>query len=78
MGATKEVRGAAAVAKTFSGRALFAQPALINGAVGLVWAPDGRPRVAFDMTIRGVKVVKIEMIADPERLRGLDLTIPKD
>jgi hypothetical protein len=38
-GATREVRGAAAVADTFSGRARFAQPALVNGAVGAVWAP---------------------------------------
>src|SRR5687768_13933343 len=43
-GASKEVRGAAAVADTFSGRARAAQPALVNGAVGLVWGPRGRPR----------------------------------
>src|SRR5205085_5489659 len=44
-GAAEEVRGAAAVAATFAGRARFAQPALVNGAVGLVWAPGGQPRV---------------------------------
>ena len=38
-GAAAEVCGAAAVAGTFSGRARAAQPALVNGAVGLVWAP---------------------------------------
>jgi Sigma-70 region 2 len=43
-GASSEVRGAAAVADTFSGRARAAQPALVNGAVGLVWGPRGRPR----------------------------------
>src|SRR3989441_1458610 len=37
-GAPEEVRGARAVAGTFSGRARFAQPALVNGAAGLVWA----------------------------------------
>jgi hypothetical protein len=42
-GASREVRGAAAVADTFSGRARAAQPALVNGAVGLVWAPGGKP-----------------------------------
>jgi RNA polymerase sigma factor (sigma-70 family) len=42
-GATGEVSGATAVAGTFSGRAQFAQPVLIDGAVGAVWAPaDGR------------------------------------
>src|SRR5207247_2122857 len=50
-GATREVRGAAAVADTFSGRARFAQPALVNGAVGAVWAPGGQPRVVFGFTI---------------------------
>src|SRR5712691_1167021 len=43
MGASSEVRGAAAVADTFSKRALGAQWALVNGAAGLVWAPAGQP-----------------------------------
>ncbi len=42
-GAPGEVRGAEAVAETFKGRARVAQPALVNGAVGAVWAPGGRP-----------------------------------
>src|SRR5205814_4509024 len=42
MGSSTEVRGAPAVAKQFSGRARAAQPALVNGAAGLVWAPGGR------------------------------------
>jgi len=41
------VRGARAVAETFSGRARAAQPALLDGAVGLAWAPGGRARVVF-------------------------------
>jgi RNA polymerase sigma factor (sigma-70 family) len=78
MGASKEVRGAAAVAGTFSGRARTAQPALVNGAVGVVWAPGGRPRVVFDFTISRGKIVGIEQIADPERLEQLDLAILND
>ena len=35
------------MAGTFKGRARAAQPALVNGAMGLVWAPGGRPRVVF-------------------------------
>jgi RNA polymerase sigma-70 factor (ECF subfamily) len=73
MGALKLVRSAEAVAGTFSGRARVAKPALINGAVGAVWAQDGRPRVVFGITITGGKIVEIEMIADPERLGELDL-----
>jgi RNA polymerase sigma factor (sigma-70 family) len=78
MGASREVRGAAAVADTFSGRARFAQPALVNGAVGLVWAPRGRPRVVFGFTITRGKIVEIDLIADPERLHQLDLVVLDD
>jgi RNA polymerase sigma-70 factor (ECF subfamily) len=74
-GASGLVHGATAVAKTFSGRARFAQPALVNGAAGAMWAPGGRPRVVFAFTIIRRKVVGIELIADPERLRQLELTI---
>jgi RNA polymerase sigma factor (sigma-70 family) len=74
-GAPKEVRGAEAVAGTFSGRARAAQPALINGAAGAVWAPGGRPRVVFGFTTMQGKIVAIEMLADSERLRELDLTL---
>ncbi len=77
-GAPGEVRGAAAVAGTFSGRARFAQPALVNGAVGLVWAPGGRPRVVFGLTITRGKIVAIDLVADPERLGQLDLVVLKD
>ena len=75
VGAQAEVRGAAAVAETFSGRARVARPALMDGAVGLVWAPGGQPRVVFGITIVRGKIVEIELVADPERLRRLDLTI---
>ena len=77
-GASREVRGAAAVADTFSGRARAAQPALVNGAVGLVWAPHGQPRVAFGFTIMRGKIVAIDLFADPERLGQLDLVILND
>jgi hypothetical protein len=43
-----------------------------------VWAPGGRPRVVFDFTITGGKVVAINRIADPEHLTKLDLTILAD
>ncbi len=77
-GASREVRGAPAVANIFSGRARAAQPALVNGAVGLVWAPRGRPRVVFGFTITRGKIVEIDMLADPERLRQLDLAVLND
>jgi RNA polymerase sigma-70 factor (ECF subfamily) len=74
-GAEQEVRGAAAVAGIFAGRARVAQPALVNGAVGAVWAPGGRPRVVFGFTITGGQIVAIALVADPARLRQIDLAI---
>jgi RNA polymerase sigma factor (sigma-70 family) len=74
-GAAQEVRGAAAVAAHFAGRARAAQPALINGAAGAVWAPGGQPRVVFAFTITGGKIVAIDLLADPDRLRQLDLAV---
>ena len=77
-GASREVRGAPAVAEQFSGRARFAQPVLVNGAVGAVWAPGGRPRVVFGFTIRHGRIVEIDILADPERLRQIDLAVLDD
>jgi RNA polymerase sigma factor (sigma-70 family) len=78
MGASREVRGAAAVADTFAGRARAAQPALVDGAVGLVWASGGQPRVVFGFTIARGKIVEIELVADPERLGQLDVAVLDD
>ena len=75
MGADEEVLGAAAVAETFAGRARAAQPALIDGAVGLVWAQGGVPRVVFALTIAAGKIAAIELVADPERIGALDITL---
>ena len=75
MGADAEVRGAAAVAGTFLGRARFARPALVDGAVGAVWATGGRPRVVFAFTVDGGRITGIDLVADPERLGRLELTV---
>ena len=74
-GATAEVRGAPAVAGTFSGRARAARPALVDGDAGLVWMQGGEPRMVFAFTVTGSRVVGIELIADPERIRSLDLVV---
>jgi RNA polymerase sigma-70 factor (ECF subfamily) len=77
-GAQPETRGAVDVAKTFVGRARVARLATINGAVGAVWAPGGKARIVFGFTIAAGKIVDIELIADPERVGGLDLAILAD
>jgi RNA polymerase sigma-70 factor (ECF subfamily) len=75
MGAEAEIRGATAVARTFSGRARAAQLALVDGTPGAAWAPGGKPRVVFSFTVAAGKITEIELLADPERLRQIDLTI---
>lgn len=72
-GATSRVRGAAAVAETFSGRARTATLALIDGLAGAVWAPGGKPRVVFGFTVEAGRIVEIELLADPDLLSRLDL-----
>lgn len=70
-----ELHGATAVADQFNGRAQAAQPALIDGEPGAVWATGGTPRVVFGFTIRNGKVVEIELAADAERLSRLKIEI---
>jgi RNA polymerase sigma-70 factor, ECF subfamily len=78
-GAAREVRGAAAVAKRAAkGRARSAQPALVNGAVGVVVAPRGRLLMILGFTITRGKIVEIDILADPARLRQLDLSVLND
>ena len=75
MGSAEEVRGAQAVAGVFSGRALAAQSALIDGTVGIVWAPGGQSKVVWDVTTVNGKIVQLDMIAVHESLAELDLVI---
>ncbi|MEU5435033.1 sigma-70 family RNA polymerase sigma factor [Streptomyces sp. NPDC020719] len=67
--------GAQAVAKTFSGRAQVAQLALVDGAPGLVWAPNGSVRVVFDFIVVDGQVIAIDMLADPDQLSKMDVTV---
>jgi RNA polymerase sigma factor (sigma-70 family) len=77
-GGPPELRGAPAVAKLFSGRAQGAKPALVNGSVGVVVAPQGRLFLVLIPTVVGGKIVDLRVIADPERLRELELAVLSD
>lgn len=69
--------GADAVARVFAGRARAAQPAMINGVPGAVWAPDGRPRTAFAMQIRAGRIIGIEVISSAAQLADLEIVLQK-
>jgi RNA polymerase sigma-70 factor (ECF subfamily) len=71
------VRGAQAVAaQAMTFRHYAATRALVNGIPGgVAWAPDGSPFAVVAMTVRGGQIVRIDVLADPDRLRQLDLTM---
>jgi ketosteroid isomerase-like protein len=84
VGAWRVVHGATAVAEQtitaggFSRLARFAQPALVNGAAGVVVAPGGQLVAVMGFTITGGRIVEIDVLADPARLRRLDLAVLHD
>jgi RNA polymerase sigma-70 factor (ECF subfamily) len=71
------VRGAtevAAQALMFTRLSPFVRPALVNGNAGVVVAPGGRPVSIMAFTVVGGKIVAIDALSDPERLRRIDLS----
>jgi RNA polymerase sigma factor (sigma-70 family) len=77
MGAAQEIHGAADVAE-FSRRARGATPALLDGAAAAAWVVAGELRVVYRFTTSREKITAIDLIADPDRLAGLDLVILQD
>jgi RNA polymerase sigma factor (sigma-70 family) len=78
---SREVRGAAAVAgqaMAYEQLELVVRPALINGAVGLVATRDAQPFSVGGFTVRGGRIVEMDWLADPARLRELDLRVLDD
>ncbi|MDT0345189.1 RNA polymerase sigma factor SigJ [Streptomyces litchfieldiae] len=77
-GAMRVVHGATAVAgqaMLFRRPDRFAMRALVNGTAGMIsFAADG-PVSVLGFTISGGKIAAIDILADPERLARLDLTL---
>jgi RNA polymerase sigma factor (sigma-70 family) len=74
--ATFVVHGPEAVARRalmFAGLSPHVRPALVNGVAGVVVAPRGRPFSVMAFTVADGKIVAIDGLADPARLRELDL-----
>jgi RNA polymerase sigma-70 factor (ECF subfamily) len=71
------LRGAEAVARgalTFRRFAESATRVLVNGIPGgVARTPDGEPFSVVALTVRGGRIVRIDVLADPDRLRALDL-----
>jgi len=73
------LHGARAVAEgamTFRRFAETASRILVNGIPGgVAWAADGTPFAVVALTVRSGKIVAIDILADPDRLARLDLTV---
>jgi RNA polymerase sigma factor (sigma-70 family) len=78
-GQSAEVTGAAQVAQYVLRRAPhfahFARPVLVNGTPGLVIAPQGRPLAVVGVTSAGGRIVEIDLVADPDKIRSVDLNL---
>ena len=75
---TEVLRGASAVAARafpFTRIAQVTLPALINGAVGIVTAADGKPITLIGFTITGAKITAIDLIDNPRRIAEADLAM---
>jgi RNA polymerase sigma factor (sigma-70 family) len=80
-GVATELRGARAVAeetRTNMQRARFAQPALVDGTIGVVVAPRGRLFLTLSLRFKDDRIAEIDVIADPARLQRLDLAVLGD
>src|SRR5579863_10154746 len=74
-GAEISVRGAAVAGRALTGlrSARISLPALINGAVGVINAAEGRPISLQAFTITGAKIVAVDLTDDPGRIAEADL-----
>jgi RNA polymerase sigma-70 factor, ECF subfamily len=72
--AREPIGGAEAVARQVLARgrpfARFARHAVVNGGAGVIVAPHGRPIAIVAMAIARRRIVAIDLIADPEKLRA--------
>ncbi|MFF7141039.1 RNA polymerase sigma factor SigJ [Streptomyces nodosus] len=76
MAASKVLRGAKSVAEgafMFRGTSRYARLVLVNGEIGLVTAPEGRPVSVMAVTVADGRITRIYILSDPERLKRLDL-----
>jgi RNA polymerase sigma-70 factor (ECF subfamily) len=72
------LEGAAAVARgaqAFSRQDLHVQVALVNGVLGAVAMRGDEPFAVGAFTVRGGKIVALDILADRERLSRLDLSV---
>ena len=75
LGSLAEIRGAAAVAETFKGRARAAKPALVDGRPALAVIMGGQLRIVLRLTISGDRISAVEAVADAGRIGRFDVDV---
>lgn len=70
-GAENWARGAVAYARAFDA----AELSLVDGEVGVVMAPQGKLARLLKFTFDGERIVKLEVVGDPQRLAGFELAV---
>lgn len=78
-GGSRLIRGASEVAQQaamFATRTRYARPALVNGAAGIVvFDKGGRPVSVLGFIVARQRIVEIDILVDPSRLRQIDLSM---
>jgi RNA polymerase sigma-70 factor (ECF subfamily) len=74
MGSPPELRGAAAVANMFKGRAQAARPMLVDGVPGVAVYFGGRLRIVLSLTFAGDRIAAIDAFADPDHVQRFEVT----
>jgi RNA polymerase sigma-70 factor (ECF subfamily) len=67
-------RGAESVARAFVGRAQAARVALVDGIAGATFSAGGQLRSVFEVTVVAGKIVAIDLHAEPEQVRGFEIS----
>jgi len=69
-------RSVGRMAAMSGGRAAVSATALVDGSLGIVMAPHGRLAVVLAFTVTAGVITEIDVIAEPDRLRRLELAVP--
>jgi RNA polymerase sigma-70 factor (ECF subfamily) len=75
---TGVLHGATAVARgtlAFASASAPKHPVMVNGAAGVLIVLDGRPFAVIAFTVSGGRIVEMDSIIDPDRLRYVDLSV---
>ncbi|RAV00229.1 sigma-70 family RNA polymerase sigma factor [Paenibacillus sp. YN15] len=75
-GAVRTTQGAEQLAKQVAGRIQASHIVLVNGAIGVIVAPQGKLQYVLQYTIRDGRIAEVELISDPARISRLDLALP--